>query len=56
MAPQETKPLEDKYYEDIHLASHLEDGIKEESIFTWLIYWGDIPTRTNRDSERAAEA
>ena len=29
MAPQETKPLENKYYEDIRLAGHLEDGIKE---------------------------
>ena len=29
MAPQETKPLENKYYEDVRLASHLEDSIKE---------------------------
>ena len=28
MAPQETKPLENKYYEDVRLASHLEDGVK----------------------------
>ena len=24
LAPQETKPLENKYYEDVRLASHLE--------------------------------
>lgn len=29
MAPQETEPLENKYYEDVHLAGHLEDDIKE---------------------------
>ena len=29
MAPQETKPLENKYYEDVCIASHLEDSIKE---------------------------
>lgn len=29
MAPQETKPFENKYYEDVRLASHLEDSIKE---------------------------
>ena len=29
MAPQETKPLENKYYEDVRLAGHLEDDIKE---------------------------
>ena len=28
MAPQETKPFENKYYEDVRLASHLEDSIK----------------------------
>jgi len=29
MAPQETKPSENKYYEDVRLAGHLEDDIKE---------------------------
>ena len=29
MAPQETKPLESKHYEDVHLAGPLEDGIKD---------------------------
>lgn len=29
MAPQETKPSENKYYEDVRLAGHLEDNIKE---------------------------
>ena len=28
-APQETKSLEDMYYEDVRLAGHLEDGTKE---------------------------
>ena len=54
MAPQETKPLENKYYEDVRFASHLEDRIKESP--SWLIYWREIPTRTNRYPERAAEA
>ena len=48
MAPQETKPLENKYYEDVRLA-------RKESP-SWLIYWREIPTRTNRYPERAAEA
>ena len=29
MAPQETKPLEKKYYEDVRLPNHLEDSINE---------------------------
>ena len=37
MAPQETKPLENKYYEDVHLASHLEDRIKESPIMAHLV-------------------
>ena len=48
MAPQETKPLENKYYEDVRLA-------RKESP-SWLIYRREIPTRTNRYPERAAEA
>lgn len=29
MAPQETKPLGSKHYDDVHLASPLEDGVKD---------------------------
>lgn len=29
MAPQDTKPLESKHYEDVRLAGHLEDDIKD---------------------------
>lgn len=29
MAPQDTKPLERKHYEDVRLAGHLEDDIKD---------------------------
>ncbi|KAK2549312.1 hypothetical protein P5673_030316 [Acropora cervicornis] len=29
MAPQDTKPLESKHYEDVRLARNLEDGIKD---------------------------
>ena len=29
MIPQETKPFENKYYEDVRPASHIEDSIKE---------------------------
>ena len=31
MAPVETKPLENKYYDDVRLACHPEDGIKEST-------------------------
>ena len=29
IAPQDTKPLGNKYYEDVRLAGHLEDGVKD---------------------------
>lgn len=32
IAPQETKPLESKHYDDVHLASPLEDGVKDSAL------------------------
>lgn len=36
MAPQDTKPLESKHYEDVCLAGHLEDGIKDNPWWRFL--------------------
>ena len=56
MAPQETKPLENKCYEDVSLPSHLEDSIKESLSSHDSSTEREIPTRTNGYPERAAEA
>jgi len=53
MAPQETKPSENTYNEDNPLCW---SQYKINFIIKWLICQGEIPSRTNRDPQKAAES